>query len=360
MVPPHMTSYLKIDRIGKSYGSTRVLQDVSLDVAPGEFTVLLGPSGCGKSTLLRIIAGLLDSDSGTLMLQGDDITAQPAWDRDIGLVFQNYALFPHMSVAENVAFGLDMRNLPKAEIRSRVAEALDAVRLGEFGNRKPAALSGGQQQRVAIARAIAIKPRLLLLDEPLSNLDAVLRASVRTELRELHDRTGITTIMVTHDQAEALSIGDRIVLMNEGRVIQNDTPEAIYREPASAFAAAFIGSPPANLLPLPSAPEAKAAGWTPPPALAPHLDGGCLVALRPEALKLSAEPTPQALPAHLKRIEFQGADRFAHVEALGHPLIVRLGDDQSLTRSDVWLTLPDSPRVFSKTTGAPVAPATKG
>lgn len=360
MVPPPMTSYLKIDAVGKSYGSTRVLHDVSLDVAPGDFTVLLGPSGCGKSTLLRIIAGLLESDTGKLVLQGDDITALPAWDRDIGLVFQNYALFPHMTVAENVAFGLDMRNLPKAEIKARVAEALDAVRLGDLSTRKPAALSGGQQQRVAIARAIAIKPRLLLLDEPLSNLDAVLRASVRTELRDLHDRTGITTIMVTHDQAEALSIADRVVLMNEGRIVQNDTPEGIYREPASAFAASFLGAPPANLFPLPTVSVAQATGWEPPAAIAGHLGTDALLALRPEALRLSEDPTPHALPAHLKRIEFQGADRLAHVEALGHPLIVRLSDDQNLTRPDVWLTLPDTPRVFSKTTGALIAPATKG
>ncbi|MCU0259185.1 MAG: ATP-binding cassette domain-containing protein, partial [Solirubrobacteraceae bacterium] len=261
--------YLRVDGIAKTYGGAQALRGVTLDAERGAFLALLGPSGCGKTTLLRIIAGLLEADAGRLMLDGSDVTAQPAWSRDIGLVFQHYALFPHMTVAQNVAFGLRMRKLPAAETAARVAEALDAVRLVGFDDRKPAALSGGQQQRVAIARAIAIRPRLLLLDEPLSNLDAVLRASVRAELRDLHDRIGLTTIMVTHDQAEALSVADRVALMSEGRIVQYDGPETLYARPATAFAAAFVGDPPATLFRLD--PRDGPPGWTPGPRLAARL-----------------------------------------------------------------------------------------
>ncbi len=259
MTSPHV----QIDGVAKSYGGAPALRDAAIEIGEGEFAALLGPSGCGKSTLLRILSGLLEPDRGRILLGGEDITRLPAWDRDIGLVFQNYALFPHMTVAQNVGFGLEMRRLSRGETRTRVADALAAVGLTGFERRRPAELSGGQQQRVAIARAIAIRPRLLLLDEPLSNLDAVLRSSVRSELRELHDRTGITTVMVTHDQSEALSIADRVILMKEGGVVQAGTPQEIYRHPANAFAASFVGSPPAALFALPPPAAAEAAGWQP-------------------------------------------------------------------------------------------------
>lgn len=354
-----MTTHMCLAGIEKAYGATPVLSDISINIERGSFVVLLGPSGCGKSTLLRIVAGLLKADEGRIVLDGDDITEVPAWDRDIGLVFQNYALFPHMSVAQNVAFGLTMRNLPKVEIKARVAAALDAVRLSELGDRKPADLSGGQQQRVAVARAIVIRPRLLLLDEPLSNLDAVLRASVRSELRELHDRTGITTIMVTHDQAEALSIADRVVLMSEGKVVQDAPPEEIYRAPATAFAASFVGSPPANLLRiLPGAP-----GWHPPDELSARLrelDAPVLLATRPEAIRLSNTAGPHALPGRLRRIEFQGADRLAHVDVMEQTLIVRLADGQTIAGPDVWLELLGKQQLFDALTGLPTACSKKG
>lgn len=242
-----MSDYLSIEGIGKRYGMATALEAIDIGVSRGEFLALLGPSGCGKTTLLRIIAGLLNADGGKIVLDGLDITDLPPWKRDIGLVFQNYALFPHMSVRENVGFGLQMRKIDARAIVPLVDEALDVVRLRDYAERRPSELSGGQQQRVAIARAIAIKPRLLLLDEPLSNLDAVLRNSVRVELRELHERTGLTTIMVTHDQAEALTLADRIAVLSQGSVLQHDTAEVIYEQPQTAFVAAFVGSPPASL-----------------------------------------------------------------------------------------------------------------
>ncbi len=353
--------HLSLHSVGKTYGGTEVLSDVSIEVARGSFVVLLGPSGCGKSTLLRILAGLLPSDNGRVVLDGRDITRLPAWDRDIGLVFQNYALFPNMSVARNVAFGLEMRRLDRDAVARRVAESLDLVRMGHLASRNPTELSGGQQQRVAIARAIAIQPRLLLLDEPLSSLDAVLRASVREELRELHDRTGITTIMVTHDQAEALSIADRVVLMSEGRVMQHDTPEVIYRAPATAFVASFVGSPAAALFRV--EPGVWPVDFAPPPALAARLGAvrvPVLMALRPEDLTLAPSGTGYALPARLRRVEFLGADRMAHVEAGGQQLVVRLREGQAVSDPEVAVVLPPEPPLFDADTGALISQPIQG
>jgi ABC-type sugar transport system ATPase subunit len=357
MVPSALTApYLHIDGVMKRYGSAHALRGVSFGMERGSFVALLGPSGCGKTTLLRIIAGLLDPDGGRLVLGGDDVTAKAAWDRDIGLVFQNYALFPHMSVADNVAFGLRMRKAPDKEVRTRVAEALESVRLIGFDDRMPAALSGGQQQRVAIARAIAIGPRLLLLDEPLSNLDAVLRASVRAEIRDLHDRTGVTTIMVTHDQAEALTIADQVVLMSEGRIVQHDTPEALYTRPASAFAASFVGGPPAALLRVD--PRLGLPGWSPAAALAARLaatpPGDVLLALRPEALSLAPKGTPGALPGRLKRIEFLGADRIGQIEVGGQKVLVRLGAGPAPDDPELAVVLSAAVAIFSADTGLPI------
>lgn len=358
MVPSHMSlPYLRIQGVSKRYGSARVLDDVSIEAPRGAFLALLGPSGCGKTTLLRILAGLLEADTGRLVIDSMDVTRRPAWERDVGLVFQHYALFPHMTVAENVAFGLKMRKFRRAEVTTRVAEALDAVRLKGLDDRKPAALSGGQQQRVAIARAIAIRPRLLLLDEPLSNLDAVLRASVRAEIRDLHDRTGLTTIMVTHDQAEALSTADRIALMSEGRVVQCDTPQSLYDHPATAFAAAFVGDPPAALLRID--PRLGLPGWTPAPPLAARLaatsPGDVLLALRPETLGLVPPDTPGALPGRLRRVEFLGSDRLAHVEVAGQTVLVRLGQATPDPEVETAILLPEAPSLFSAGSGLPLS-----
>ena len=225
----------------KSYGQSVAVDDVSLEVRRGEFFSLLGPSGCGKTTTLRMIAGLLQPDAGQIEIMGEDVTDRPAHRRNIGMVFQNYALFPHMTVAENVAFGLKMRKIERSVAAERVERVLDLVQLGGAKGRLPRELSGGQQQRVALARAIVIEPRLLLLDEPLSNLDAKLRKEMQIELRTLQRRLNITAVYVTHDQEEALTLSDRIAIMNRGCISQCSAPSEIYRNPANRFVAEFIG-----------------------------------------------------------------------------------------------------------------------
>ena len=232
---------LDLEKLGKRYGDFHAVRDVSLSVADGEFLVLLGPSGCGKTTTLRMVAGFIEPTSGTVRLGGADVTLLPPWKRNAGMVFQSYALFPHLTVAQNVAFGLEMRKLPRADIGRRVEETLALVRLGGYGGRLPRQLSGGQQQRVALARALAIRPDVLLLDEPLSNLDAKLRQEVRVEIRELQRQLGLTTVMVTHDQEEALTMADRLVVMNEGLVRQVGSQRDLYERPADRFVAGFVG-----------------------------------------------------------------------------------------------------------------------
>jgi putative spermidine/putrescine transport system ATP-binding protein len=234
-------AYLDVRDVGKRFRETRVLEGLGLTVRPGEFVSLLGPSGCGKTTLLRIIAGLISADRGRVMLDGADITRVPAHKRQIGVVFQSYALFPHLTVAENVAFGLKARRTSAAEIASAVSRALALVRLSELADRAIFALSGGQQQRIAVARALAVRPKLLLLDEPLSALDRKLRETMRMELRHLLRDLGITAIFVTHDQDEALVMSDRIAVMNAGRIEQLGTPTAVYTEPATPFVLDFVG-----------------------------------------------------------------------------------------------------------------------
>src|SRR5262245_22829401 len=232
---------LALASLSKRYGDFYAVREVSLKIADGEFLVLLGPSGCGKTTTLRMIAGFIEPSAGHVRLAGQDVTVLPPWKRNAGMVFQSYALFPHMTVAQNVAFGLEMRKLSRPEIERRVEEALALVRLGGFGARLPRQLSGGQQQRVALARALAIRPDVLLLDEPLSNLDAKLRQEVRVEIRELQRQLGLTTVMVTHDQEEALTMADRLVVMNEGTVHQVGTQRDLYERPADRFVAGFVG-----------------------------------------------------------------------------------------------------------------------
>lgn len=368
-----MTAYLTIRNLAKSYGRATALQRIDMEIDRGAFLTLLGPSGSGKTTLLRILAGLLEPDRGALVLDGRDITRVPAWDRDIGLVFQNYALFPHMDARANVGFGLEMRGIRGTEAARRIDEALDMVSMRDYGARRPSELSGGQQQRIAIARAIAIKPRLLLLDEPLSNLDAVLRQSVRVELRELHERTGLTTVMVTHDQVEALTLADRVALMDRGEVLQIDPPERLYDRPASAFAAGFLGSPPANLVavePHEQAGAVRLAGvlWHPAGAAAEALSAlraPARLALRPEALRLLAEPVPGAICGQVKAVEYMGGERLAHVEidgaAPGTPvLLVRAAGALPEPGQRVHV-LPDSVTgVFDKDSGARIAPEQAG
>lgn len=232
---------LELNALTKNYGDVRAVASVDLDIRQGELVVLLGPSGCGKTTTLRMIAGFVAPTSGEIRLGGHDITRRPPWKRNTGLVFQSYALFPHLTVTENIAFGLRMRKLPQSEVAAKLREVLRLVRLEGLGDRLPRELSGGQQQRVALARALVIEPDILLLDEPLSNLDAKLRQEVRVEIRELQKNLGLTTVMVTHDQEEALTMADRLVVMSNGEVQQVGSQRDLYEHPANTFVAGFVG-----------------------------------------------------------------------------------------------------------------------
>ncbi|USV57327.1 ABC transporter ATP-binding protein [Aeromonas encheleia] len=233
--------HLEVNQLHKSYGETRVFEGIEFGIRKGELVTLLGPSGCGKSTLLRALAGLTPVDGGQVRVAGEDITWQAPQKRGIGMVFQSYALFPNMTVWDNVAFGLRMKPQPGRELAASVREAIGLVELDGFERRYPSELSGGQRQRVALARALVVRPRILLLDEPLSALDARIRRSLRLQIREIQQRLELTTLFVTHDQEEALTLSDRVFLMNEGAIVQSGSPEQIYTRPASAFVASFIG-----------------------------------------------------------------------------------------------------------------------
>jgi len=284
--------------IALAYGKTQVLRDIDLTIEPGEFFALLGPSGSGKSTLLRVLAGFSRPQSGRVLVDGIDISDVAPWRRDIGMVFQNYALWPHMSVRANVAFGLEERRLPKDVIERKVAAALELVGLQEFAARRPSQLSGGQQQRVALARTIAIEPKVLLLDEPLSNLDAKLRVHMRTELLALQRKLGITTIFVTHDQEEALSIADHVAVLDGGVIQQIGTPMELFDRPANRFIANFVGT--INLVRGRLEKTAAGAVFDSPltgkvdlPATA-HAPGEAEIAFRPHALSITAADGAEA------------------------------------------------------------------
>jgi iron(III) transport system ATP-binding protein len=313
---------VEIRNVGLAFGATEVLRDINFTIEPGEFFALLGPSGCGKSTLLRLIAGFNHAQTGTVLVDGADITGIPPWHRDIGMVFQNYALWPHLTVAENVAFGLEERRLPRAEVARKTAAALELVGLQDYGRRRPNQLSGGQQQRVAVARTIAIEPKVLLLDEPLSNLDAKLRVHMRTELLALQRKLGITTIFVTHDQEEALSIADRVAVLDRGVIQQIGTPMDLFDRPANSFIASFVGT--INLLRGTSEKTANGITFdspvTGPIGLATDnaVTGTAEIAFRPHTLSLA---TPDAKPSG-DRIWLEG--RVAHREFLGEFIRYRI------------------------------------
>lgn len=317
------------------YGDTTILDLEHLDVQPGEFLSVLGPSGCGKTTLLNVIAGFVDARRGQVLVDGRDVTSEPAHRRDLGLVFQSYALFPHLTVAQNVAYGLDVRKTPKAEVRRRVAEVLDLVDLAAFAGRRPRQLSGGQQQRVALARALAYSPSVLLLDEPLSNLDAKLRRQMQFELRRIQKNIGTTMIFVTHDQDEALTMSDRVALLNGGRIEQIGTPEEIYRSPRTAFAADFLGA--GNLVgaTITDGRAVSASGVTV-PVVANGVTGPVTVVLRREQIRLAAPAgTSEEFPLGTVVLRaFSGGTWHLQVQ-LGDPaqdgqlLSVELGDNGS-------------------------------
>ncbi|QPH52760.1 ABC transporter ATP-binding protein [Pontivivens ytuae] len=243
------TTALHLAQVTKNYGIVEVLHDIDIEMAEGEFLVLVGPSGCGKSTLLNCIAGLEEITSGTLQIGGRDVTREPPKDRDIAMVFQSYALYPTMSVAENIGFGMKIRKVPKAQMDAKIAEVAALLQIDHLLDRRPSQLSGGQRQRVAMGRALVRDPKLFLFDEPLSNLDAKLRVEMRAEIKRLHRTTGASIVYVTHDQIEAMTLASRIVVLKDGYIQQIGTPEEIYDRPANAFVADFMGSPPMNMVP---------------------------------------------------------------------------------------------------------------
>ena len=313
---------LTIEGLVKRYGAAEVLRDIDLRVEDGEFVVFVGPSGCGKSTLLRMICGLDEVTSGTLLVDGEVVNDVPSSKRGIAMVFQSYALYPHMSVARNMGYALRLAGTPQAEIDARVATAAEVLQIGPLLDRKPRQLSGGQRQRVAIGRAIVREPRIFLFDEPLSNLDAALRVDMRMEFARLKARLGTTMIYVTHDQVEAMTLADKIVVMNAGRIEQVGAPIDLYEAPANRFVAEFIGSPRMNVLDASLVPGA--------PRAAAH------VGLRPEHVSLGHGP----LAGTVLATERLGSDTFTHVEVAGaeRPVMVRLpGDAHMAPGGDVRL-----------------------
>ncbi|AJY47745.1 ABC transporter ATP-binding protein [Martelella endophytica] len=315
--------------VRKSFGALEVIKGVNLTIEAGEFCVFVGPSGCGKSTLLRMIAGLEEVTSGTIEIAGEDVTYAEPSKRGIAMVFQSYALYPHLTVAENIGFGLSLAHTPKAEIKRRVEAVAKVLQLEALLERKPKALSGGQRQRVAIGRAIIRDPHVFLFDEPLSNLDAALRAQMRIELTDLHAKLGNTMIYVTHDQVEAMTMADRIVVLNGGRVEQVGTPMELYDSPATPFVAGFIGSPRMNLF------EGEVAERM-----------GCgTYGVRPEHIVLERDAGLwKGTVRHLERL---GADTIVHLEAEGvGPLVARAAGDTNLAQGDTVYASPMEGREY--------------
>lgn len=321
----------------KSYGKVEVIPSLDLDIRSGEFVVLVGPSGSGKSTLLRMIAGLESVNAGTVSVNGNDVTGRDPGDRDMAMVFQSYALYPHMTVGENMTFALRMRGMDETTIRNRLAEALRMLSLEGLERRKPGQLSGGQRQRVAMGRAIVRQPRVFLFDEPLSNLDAKLRARTRIELREMHEKLGATSIFVTHDQIEAMTMADRIVLLEKGCIQQVGSPREIYQKPHNTFVASFIGSPEINMLQGTLRFETGTAWFerlvlrshgSEAASLAGVAAGAHTLGIRPEAFDIAREPLEGSVPMVVVAIEYTGSDTFAFGETPMGNLAVKIPADR--------------------------------
>jgi putative spermidine/putrescine transport system ATP-binding protein len=350
---------LAIDSLRKSYGSAVALDGVSITLAPGEFVALLGPSGCGKTTTLRSVAGFVEPDSGTISLDGAPLTGLAPHRRNIGVVFQSYALFPHMTAAGNVGFGLKMRNVAKADMARRVEAALALVGLSRFADRYPSELSGGQQQRVALARALVIEPAVLLLDEPLSNLDAGLRAEMRDEIARLTDRLAVTTLFVTHDQAEALAMSDRVAVMDHGRIVEAAPPEQLAEAPAHAFTARFLGGRTVlegRAEPGEGGPVFAIAGG---PAL-PIADADAArrpthLVLRAARLTLGASPGAAALPVTVEEAVFLGDTRQITVRAGEARITVHAPAEAPAPRPGAALTLAIPPEAMRLIADPPAA-----
>jgi sn-glycerol 3-phosphate transport system ATP-binding protein len=296
-----------IKRYGRGKSALQVLHGIDAHIGDGEFVVIVGPSGCGKSTLLRMVAGLEEISEGQIRIGERVVNDLEPARRDIAMVFQNYALYPHMSVYDNMAYGLKLRKLPREEIDRRVQRAAEILELSALLQRKPRELSGGQRQRVAMGRAIVREPQAFLFDEPLSNLDAKLRAQTRIEIQKLHRELGITSLFVTHDQVEAMTLAQRMIVMNAGRMEQFGTPEEVYHRPATTFVAGFIGAPPMNLL-----------------GDAPGVPAGTLLGVRPEHLRVVPQPSPDAWSVQVEAVEMLGAERLLYTRLGQESLIVRV------------------------------------
>ena len=342
-------SGIKVENLKKHWGDFKAVDDVSFETDRAEFIALLGPSGCGKSTTLRLIAGLEEASSGRILIEGQDVTSVPASRRKLAMVFQSYALFPHLNVADNITFGLSVRKVSKAEQKTRLARIADLLSLTPLLDRRPSQLSGGQQQRVALGRALISETSVCLLDEPLSNLDAKLRAEMRNEIKSLQVRLGITMVFVTHDQTEAMSMADRVILMREGRVEQSGSPAELYEQPASTFVASFIGTPPMNVLELRHTPSGVIIeGGDGPPVFA-KADADVLLGVRPEHVELR----DHGHQAVVETTEYFGADSVVLCRIGTQALTIRIPGRPGLKAgSRIHVGWPDTAvHLFDKATG---------
>ena len=328
-------SAIAVENVAKHWttaeGQVRAVDDLSFSLDEGTLNVLLGPSGCGKSTTLRLIAGLEPADRGRILIGGRDVTHLPPAQRNIAMVFQSYALFPHLSVAENIVFGLKVRNVPEGDRTRRLQRVADLLGLAKLLDRKPSQLSGGQQQRVALGRAIIAEARICLMDEPLSNLDAQLRAEMRSEIRNLQRALGITMVYVTHDQVEAMTMADRVILLNAGRIEQNGTPVDLYETPSDVFVARFIGTPPMNLLPLEAGEGGAVIAGTDGPVVGPQEHVGRTLGVRPEHIALARET---GVDSKVEGVEYLGADSLLTCKVGGRAVAVRVAGRVGLSRGD--------------------------
>lgn len=352
-------SAISLQGISKRYRDHVAVEHLDLEVQAGEFMVLVGPSGCGKSTTLRMIAGLEDISEGRLLIGGRDVTHAEPHERDIAMVFQSYALYPHMTVYMNMAFGLlRTSKLSRSDVDQRVHEAAQRLQITELLQRRPNELSGGQRQRVAIGRALVRKPKVFLFDEPLSNLDAKLRTHMRGELERLHAELGITIVYVTHDQVEAMTLGTRIAVMDRGHLRQVGAPMEVYRRPANRFVASFIGSPEMNFLPLPDVSK-EGRIWLSDHYGAAALQPGAVLGLRPEELAISAERVSATLswPGVVQRVERLGAEAYAQIRIGNDEVLVRTEADAALECDQAIMLTPELARlrVFDGQTGALLA-----
>jgi sn-glycerol 3-phosphate transport system ATP-binding protein len=314
-------SAIELINVSRAWGDTFAVHEVSFSVEVGSFVVLLGPSGCGKSTTLRMIAGLETVTGGRILINGTDMTHAPPGKRGLSMVFQSYALFPHLDTAENILFGLKVRKVPVAEQQTRLQRVAEIVGLAELLERKPSQLSGGQRQRVALARAIIAENPICMMDEPLSNLDAKLRHEMRVEIRALQQRLGITTVYVTHDQTEAMSMADRVILIRDGRIEQQGTPAELYDQPSTTFSASFIGTPPMNLLQLTPVEGGLAIGGSAGLAVATGSQTRLTMGIRPEKIVISHD---SGMPAVAEAYDYLGADTIVNVRVGQQPLMVRV------------------------------------